>query len=221
MEDSMVHGEGPFPAGPAANEREGVWLLGQWIGYPRTWPGGVTAIGVLATLLAAVIVLPIVWSDADFKKVEQHARIIWAGEEKVGDENTRGYMVELQFWTPSVETADDLRTYAENAKSAVEKSKEWELHVSDEKLAAFGESLLKELRRQPGDGSGYHRDLVKGVGSTGVLKSGWWWTVTIPGDRPNDAARSLIKIYMRELGARDKVFIKARVVESGYLSATP
>lgn len=86
-----------------------------------------------------------------------------------GSENVLPDSRQLEFWTPSVKTAD----YLHKENSEVIDTEKWEVISNEDVVVQFGTLLRSNLSVL-----GYRRVEVWGQGRTG-LKPGWWWTVNV------------------------------------------
>lgn len=170
--------------------------------WPRTGMQ-VLSLLIVAVFLTAVICL-LAYRDAfrhDIIDTIKYAQLrIWStkDDQTIAPSETNFY--QIAFWTPSPETAVDLRSLY---PSGVPLDKQWQMDVTEERSREFGKYLTSIFGDQL---LGYRRTPVFGRGLN-TIKNGYWWTITV---RTSVSVQIFYIHYKTFWKTNEKIYIETR-----------
>jgi len=166
-------------------------ILGQKINYPRSWRG-VTVVLSIVVLIAWITYIALVESRPENLKT---LGFITGSLEIDTRHNTleQKAFFRFEFWTPSVETGEAVRTYlAEQPDKRAEYA--WQIHDPVGNDIAAKNVLFGKRLAQDSTINGYRRYRVWGESDSG-LKQGWWWVVGVNKAYSEDLLNWFAKTY--------------------------
>jgi hypothetical protein len=180
------------------DENGGFTIMGQTMVLPRTGWGSLTVVGFFVAAVFAIYYIV----HADVKTLQQIG-ISFFHVSPGGEPQKESGIVSYGFWTPSKDTADELRKALGNQTPG---TGSWLLEkVTDEKLAEFGQKLhsdseVEAYRRAPIYGQGRKFSDAKTP-----LVSGWWWTLRA---KKGFTIEKLSKIYHDEWKNESTLYVE-------------
>jgi len=115
-------------------------------------------------------------------------------------------MRQLQFWTPSEETAKYLR----DANGRISEEDKWQ-EVSEQKIEGFDKELAQEIANRKVDGYRRYRELGQGRHR---FKAGWWWVMTVYSDFKTD---DFVREYAKYWATNKTVYIEEMASDPRYM----